>query len=50
VISGGLAAPGGAGLGGQQYNPDLLVIETGGTHWIVEVKMNKEMTSADVQA
>src|SRR5664280_2371553 len=36
--------------GGQQYNPDLLVIETGGTHWIVEVKMNKEMTSADVQA
>ena len=24
--------------GGQQYNPDLLVIEVNGTHWIVEVK------------
>ena len=34
---------------GQQYNPDLLVIETNGAHWIVEVKMDKEMTSADVQ-
>jgi type III restriction enzyme len=33
---------------GRQYNPDLLVIEIDGTHWIVEVKMNKEMTSADV--
>ena len=28
----------------------VLVIETVGTHWIVEVKMNKEMTSAEVQA
>ena len=35
--------------GGQHYNPDLLVIETDGTHWIVEVKMDKEMTSADVR-
>ncbi len=34
---------------GQQYNPDLIVIETDGTHWVVEVKMDKEMTSADVQ-
>ena len=34
--------------GCQHYNPDLLVIETGGTHWIVEVKMDKEITSADV--
>jgi len=50
VISGDIPAPGGAGLGGQQYNHDLLVIETGGTHWIVEVKINNEMTSADVQA
>ncbi|MEU1846200.1 DEAD/DEAH box helicase [Micromonospora sediminicola] len=35
---------------GQQYNPDLLVIEKGGTHWIVEVKMDKEMSTASVQA
>jgi type III restriction enzyme len=34
---------------GRQYNPDLLVIETDRTHWIVEVKMDKEMTSADVR-
>jgi type III restriction enzyme len=36
--------------GGQQYNPDLIVVETDETHWVVEVKMNKEMTSADVLA
>ena len=29
------------------YNPDFIVIEDDGTHWIVEVKMN-EMMSADV--
>jgi type III restriction enzyme len=34
--------------GGQQYNPDLIVIENDGTHWVVEIKMNKEMTAADV--
>lgn len=34
---------------GQQYNPDLIVIETDGTHWIVEVKMDKEVESEDVQ-
>ncbi len=34
---------------GQQYNPDLVVVETDETHWVVEVKMDKEMTSADVQ-
>jgi len=34
--------------GGQNYNPDLLVIEKDGTHWVVEVKMDKEMDSADV--
>ncbi len=33
---------------GHQYNPDLLVIETDGTHWVVEVKMDKEMTTAAV--
>jgi len=34
---------------GQEYNPDLIVIENGGTHWIVEVKMEKEMTSGEVK-
>jgi type III restriction enzyme len=34
---------------GQEYNPDLLVIGADGTHWVVEVKMEKEMASADVQ-
>jgi adenine-specific DNA-methyltransferase len=34
---------------GQQYNPDLIVIETDDTHWIVEVKMDKEVKSEDVQ-
>jgi len=33
---------------GQNYNPDLLVIEADGTHWVVEVKMDKEIDSADV--
>jgi type III restriction enzyme len=35
--------------GGQQYNPDFIVIDSDRIHWIVEVKMDKEMTSADVQ-
>jgi len=34
---------------GQEYHPDLIVIENDGTHWIVEVKMDREMTSADVR-
>jgi type III restriction enzyme len=34
---------------GQEYNPDLIVIDVDGTHWVVEVKMDKEMTSEDVQ-
>ncbi len=34
---------------GQQYNPDLIVIETDDSHWIVEVKMDKEVESEDVQ-
>lgn len=35
--------------GGQQYNPDFIVIDTDRVHWIVEMKMDKEMTSSDVQ-
>ncbi len=34
---------------GQEYNPDLIVIEDDDTHWVVEVKMNKEIASEDVQ-
>ena len=34
---------------GQQYNPDLIVIDADGTHWVVEVKMDKEVVSEDVQ-
>ncbi len=34
---------------GQQYNPDLIVIESDNTHWVVEVKMDKEVESEDVQ-
>jgi type III restriction enzyme len=34
---------------GRQYNPDLIVVDSDGTHWIVEVKMDKEMGSEDVQ-
>jgi len=34
---------------GQQYNPDLMVVDQDGTHWVVEVKMDKEVASADVQ-
>jgi type III restriction enzyme len=33
---------------GQEYNPDFIVIDTDGTHWVVEVKMDKEMESTDV--
>jgi type III restriction enzyme len=36
--------------GGRQYNPDLLVIEADGTHWLVEIKADKDVDSAEVQA
>jgi type III restriction enzyme len=36
--------------GGRHYNPDLLVIEVDGTHWLVEIKADKEIDSAEVQA
>jgi type III restriction enzyme len=36
--------------GGQEYNPDLIVVGADGVRWVVEVKMEKEMTSAEVQA
>lgn len=34
----------------RSYNPDFIVGETDATHYIVEVKMQKEMTSDDVLA
>ncbi|MEJ7749535.1 MAG: hypothetical protein WKF56_09540, partial [Candidatus Limnocylindrales bacterium] len=34
---------------GQEYNPDLIVIDTDGSHWVVEVKMDKEMDTANVK-
>lgn len=34
---------------GNQYNPDFIAVDADGVHWIVEVKRNKEMTSAEVQ-
>ena len=35
--------------GGQEYNPDLIVVESDDTHWVVEVKQDKEMNAPDVQ-
>jgi type III restriction enzyme len=34
---------------GQEYNPDLIVIDADSTHWVVETKMDKEMESTDVK-
>lgn len=34
----------------REYNPDFIAVERGDTHWVIEVKMDKEMTSADVKA
>ena len=35
--------------GGREYNPDLIAIDADGTHWVIEVKMDKEMTTPDVK-
>jgi type III restriction enzyme len=35
---------------GRQYNADFIVVDKDGRHWVVEVKMDKEMKSEDVQA
>jgi type III restriction enzyme len=34
---------------GREYNPDFIGVDKDGVHWIIEVKMNKEMPSAEVQ-
>jgi type III restriction enzyme len=35
--------------GAREYNPDVIAVDRDGTHWLIEVKMDKEMPSADVQ-
>jgi type III restriction enzyme len=35
--------------GAHVYNPDFVAVERDGTHWVIEVKMDKEMPSAEVQ-
>jgi len=35
--------------GAREYNPDFVAVDTEGTYWVIEVEMDKEMTSADVQ-
>lgn len=34
---------------GREYNPDLIAVESDDTHWLIEIKMDKEMDSAEVQ-
>lgn len=34
---------------GRQYNPDFIAVDADDVHWVVEVKMNKEMATAEVQ-
>ncbi len=31
-----------------EYNPDFIAIDLSDVHWVIEVKMDKEMTSDDV--
>lgn len=33
----------------REYNPDFVAIDRDGTHWLIEVKMDKEMSTAEVQ-
>jgi len=35
--------------GAREYNPDFIAMDTEDTHWLIEVKMDREMTSAEVQ-
>jgi type III restriction enzyme len=35
---------------GREYNPDFIAVDTDDVRWIIEVKMNKEMASAEVQS
>ena len=35
--------------GAREYNPDVIAVDQDEAHWLIEVKMDKEMQSADVQ-
>lgn len=35
--------------GAREYNPDFVAIDRDGSHWLIEVKMDKEMATVDVQ-
>jgi len=35
--------------GAREYNPDFIALDTQHTHWLIEVKMDREMTSTEVQ-
>jgi len=34
--------------GGREYNPDFIAIDANSVHWLIEVKMDKEMTTPAV--
>ena len=34
---------------GYEYNPDFLAVEGDGRHWVIEIKMDKEMAAPDVR-
>ena len=33
--------------GAREYNPDFIAVDTDDTHWVIEVKMDKEMRTAE---
>lgn len=35
--------------GAREYNPDFIAVDCDSAHWLIEVKMNKEVASVDVQ-
>lgn len=35
--------------GAREYNPDFITVDRDDTHWVIEVKMDKEMETGDVQ-
>lgn len=35
---------------GRSYNPDFIAVDDTGNHWLIEVKMDREMASDEVQA
>jgi type III restriction enzyme len=34
---------------GREYNPDFIAVDRAEVHWVIEVKMDKEMANSDVQ-